>query len=92
MSKNPLDVEPYEWPNIWVWGIVLQGDLKPVKSRLRLLNLYLIHLRRLHQRHYANSRKNPSIHRQHNTRWINVYSTMTGCKKRQFDSQSGIYV
>ena len=33
LSKNPLDVEPDEWANISVWGIVLDGDLKPVTSR-----------------------------------------------------------
>lgn len=33
LRENPLDVEPDEWANISVWGIVLEGDLKPVRSR-----------------------------------------------------------
>lgn len=32
LKDNPFNVSPDEWADIPVWGIVLEGELKPVKS------------------------------------------------------------
>ncbi len=38
LKENPFDVSPDEWTDIPVWGIVLEGKLKPVMTTKKKIN------------------------------------------------------